>query len=222
MTRLSVKHSLPPCNFMYLNEDPNVINMPLNVHDNSRNDALATIDPDVHIRRFTNCQYFDIAKFNSKFKNEYSLSMLHTNIRSSSRNICQLKSYLQTLNVNFSIIGISENWGTVENIDVQTMPGYTHEYCIRSNGKKGGGVSIYVKSNLPYKVRKSLAFTGNSYESIVIEFDKHVFNSKRNVIFGIFYRSPNSSLKLFNEKMEKILNIIEREKNMPTLWAILM
>ena len=40
---------------MYLDEDPNVINMPLNVHDNSRNDALATIDPDVHIRRFTNC-----------------------------------------------------------------------------------------------------------------------------------------------------------------------
>ena len=37
--------------------------------------------------------------------------------------------YLQTLNVNFSIIGISENWGTVENIDVQTMPGYSHEYC---------------------------------------------------------------------------------------------
>ena len=78
--------------------------------------------------------------------------------------------------------------------------------------EKGGGVSIYVKSNLPYKVRRSLAFTGNSYESIVIEFDKHVFNSKRNVIIGIFYRSPNSSLKLFNEKMEKILNIIEMKK----------
>ena len=201
MTHLSVKHSLPPCSFMYVDEDPNVINMPPNDHDNSRNDALATIDPDVHIRRFTNCQYFEIAKFNSKFKNEYSLSMLHTNIRSSSRNICHFKSYLQTLNVNFSIIDISENWGTVENIDVQTMPGYSHEYCIRSNRKRGGGVSIYVKSNLPYKVRKSLAFTGNSYESIVIEFDKHVFNSKRNVIIGIFYRSPNSSLKLFHEKM---------------------
>ena len=68
--------------------------------------------------------------------------------------LCQLKSYLQTLNVNFSIVGVSENWGTVENIDVQTMPGHSHEYCIRSNGKRGGGVSIYVKSNLPYKVRK--------------------------------------------------------------------
>ena len=56
MTHLSVNHSLPPCNFMYVDEDPNVINMPLNVHDNSRNDELATINSDVHIRRFTNCQ----------------------------------------------------------------------------------------------------------------------------------------------------------------------
>ena len=122
--------------------------------------------------------------------------MLHTNIRSSSRNICRLKSYLQTLNVNFGIIGISENWVTVENIDVQTMPGYSHEYCIRSNGKRWWCEHLCQIKN----------------ESIVIEFDKHVFNSKRNVIIGIFYRSPNSSLKLFNEKMEKILNIIEMEK----------
>ena len=49
----------PPCRFMYVDEDPNVINMSLNVHDNSQNDALATIDPDVHIRRFTNCQFIN-------------------------------------------------------------------------------------------------------------------------------------------------------------------
>ena len=106
--------------------------------------------------------------------------MIHSDIRSSSVNICQLKSYLQTLNVNFIIICISENWGTVENIDVQTMPGYSHEYCIPSNGKRGDDMSIYVRSNLPYKIGKSLAFTGNSYESIVIEFHEHVFNGKKN------------------------------------------
>ena len=38
--------------------------------------------------------------------------------------------------MEFSIIGISENWGTIQNIDVQNIPGYSHKYCIRTNGKK--------------------------------------------------------------------------------------
>ena len=62
--------------------------------------------------------------------------MLHANIKSFSRNISQLKSYLQTLNVNFSIMGSSENWGTVEKIGIQTSPGYFQEYCVRSSGKE--------------------------------------------------------------------------------------
>ena len=38
----------------------------------------------------------------------------------------------------------------------------------------------------------------HEFESLVIEFDKNVFSSKKNIIVGIFYRAPTSSLKLFN------------------------
>ena len=41
---------------------------------------------------------------------------------------------------------------------------------------------------------------------------KNIFSSKKNIIVCIFYRSPNSSLKLFNEKLDNILDIIHREK----------
>ena len=49
------------------------------------------------------------------------MSIFHTNIRSSAKNLSQLKCYLGALEFNFSIIGISENWGTRENINVQTI-----------------------------------------------------------------------------------------------------
>ena len=70
--------------------------------------------------------------------------------------------------MEFSIIGISENWGTIQNIDVQNIPGYSHKYCIRTNGNKGGGVSLYVKKSISYKVRTKVAFQTNDFESLLI------------------------------------------------------
>ena len=67
-------------------------------------------------------------------------------------------------------------------------------------------------STSTYKVRTKLAFQTNDFESLVIEFDKNIFFSKKNIIVCIFYRSPNSSSKLFNEKLDNILDIIHREK----------
>ena len=95
-------------------------------------------------------------------------------------------------------------------------------YCIRTNGKRGGGVSLYVKKSISYKVRTKLAFQTNDSESLVIEFVKIIFSSKKNIIVCIFYRSPNSSLKLFIEKLDNILDIIHREKCTVILLVILM
>ena len=100
------------------------------------------------------------------------------------------------------IIGISENQGTRGNINVQTIPGYSHKHCLRSNRKRGGSVSIYIKKSLSHKIRKQLALAGNEFESLVIEFDTNVFSIKKNIIVGIFYKVPTSSLKLFNQKLE--------------------
>ena len=141
-----------------------------------------------------------------------NMSIFHCNIRSSLHNLSHLKNYLATLNLEFSIIGISENWGPIQNIDVQNIPGYSHKYCIRTNGKSGGGVNLYLKKSISYKVTTKLAFQTNDFESLVIEFDKNIFFSKKNIIVCIFYRSSNSSLKLFNEKLDNILDIIHREK----------
>ena len=50
------------------------------------------------------------------------------------------------------------------------------------------------------------------FESSVIERDKHVFHSRHNILVVIFYRSPNSTLSIFNHSLEKLLNVIQKEK----------
>ena len=45
--------------------------------------------------------------------------------------------YIDNLNITFSFIGLSETC----NQDLLDIPDYSHEQCIRSNSKKGGGTS---------------------------------------------------------------------------------
>ena len=131
--------SRPPYNYctdISINIDDTIIDMPQNVNDFNHNDLLSNIDPDLNDNRQSSCQYFDSTLFNNTFGSMNNMSIFHCNIRSSSHNLSHLKNYLATLNLEFSIIGISENWGTIQNTDVQNIPGYSHKYCIRTNGKK--------------------------------------------------------------------------------------
>ena len=47
-----------------------------------------------------------------------------------------------------------------------------------------------------------------------IEIDKSLFKSKRNVIIVEIYRPPSSDKNTFNTELEKLINKIEKEKNM--------
>ena len=71
------------------------------------------------------------------------------NIRSSSHtNLNDLLCYLNTLDIDFRVIGLSENWGKAHNIDLRHIPGYTDHYCIRAKSKIWGGASLYIKKEL--------------------------------------------------------------------------
>ena len=57
--------------------------------------------------------------------------------------INDLKCYLSTLNIDFSIIGLSENWGKQDTIDLRNLHGYIHHHYIRSD-ERGRGVSLSI------------------------------------------------------------------------------
>ena len=118
-------------------------------------DFFTDIDPDLNYINHTNktCSYYTINEFNKDYFNynqrKNYLSLFHTNIRSSSQN---LKCYLSTLNIDFSIIGLSKTWGKQDTIDLRNLPGYIHHHYIRSD-KRGGGVSLSIKKvyNINYE-----------------------------------------------------------------------
>ena len=85
----------------------------------------------------------------------YNFSVYRVNIRSIPRNLDQLTFYLNNLHHTFSVIAISENWLTPFNKDIYCIQGYSHHCVIREN-KPGGGVSLFIRNNLKFKIIREL------------------------------------------------------------------
>ena len=49
-------------------------------------------------------------------------------------------------------------------------------------------------------------------ESVFIEIESTVFDTKYIIIVGVIYRMPDSSFDVFNETMCDILNVVTKEK----------
>ena len=98
-----------------------VINMPDNVNEFKLNDILSNSDP--NRSNFNSCnssRYYTSIELKKQRGHYNNVSIFHTNIRSSIQNLNQLKCYLNSLDVNFSIIGLSKTRGKPQHIDMQT------------------------------------------------------------------------------------------------------
>ena len=109
-----------------------------------------TISNNYYAEDFLNkkCEQLDVKK------NLFSL--MHMNIRSSSKNMDNFNMYLELQNVKFSIICLSETWGNDSPIDMYTPKGYNTEHQSRCN-KRGGGVSLLIKKFIQYTPRTDVS-----------------------------------------------------------------
>ncbi len=71
-------------------------------------------------------------------------------------------------------------------------------------------------NNVNYKVREDLPLN-NDFQSKFIEVDKQIWKYNRNVVIGVIYRPPFTSVSKFNEKIDELLAIISNENK----WAII-
>ena len=131
------------------------------------------------------------------------MSLLHLNIRSVPKNLTNLLCYLENIELNFDIIGISENWLDNYNKDLYYIEGFDHINNVRSN-KTGGGVSIFIASHINYKKLPDYSIINEHIECMFIEVDIDGSNSN----IGIVYRPPNSDVNAFtsafNDLLEKL------------------
>ena len=169
------------------------------------------LDPDTNLRDLfsDDCEYFIEDQFNDMVSSEDShicdsFSLLHLNIRSLQCNASKLTDLLSNVNLKFSLIGISETWLNDSSSSVD-IDGYSFVHKSREN-RSGGGVGLYVSSNLNFKFRCDLDFSlPNVAESLFIEIVKP---QGKNIVAGVIYRPPNQNVDEFltmtNELLSKL------------------
>ena len=113
-----------------------------------------------------------------------------------------------TLAFGFTAVGITETWLYDCNCNLYSLPGYILTENHRTH-RSGGGVGIYLKDDLEFKIRNDLVQFDDSFESVFIEVANDVFKMGKNIIIGVIYRPPGTDLSLFNSK---IADLLEKNK----------
>jgi hypothetical protein len=186
---------------------------------NEEGGLFSEIDPDAnffndHASNLPNsCKYTQPEKLKSsldKMDHPISLSLLHLNIRSTRQNYSPFTTFLHTLDHPFSLLGLTETWLKPHNAQLFNIDGYTHEFLTRDN-KVGGGLSLYIKDNLEYKVWHDLNHVHNDHEMLWVEIEGKYINSKINAVVGLIYRRPGSNIEEFNDLLSNKLNLLSSE-----------
>ena len=169
-------------------------------------------DPDRNCSFFNKQQSYEynINDFNTINKPDM-FSIIHTNIRSLSKNFDNLVIFLKLLNRNLSCIGRSETWlSDISPIDTFSIPNY-YFLCKSRTSRRGGGVGIYVNKTYNYKERTDLSiFYDGIFESIFVEIETNNFEK---TLIGVIYRPPEySNIDLFNEYIQIILHKLSKTK----------
>ena len=179
-------------------------------------------DPDVNYFNnynyniYSHSKYFSDDIFNKQYHdmqldNNNQISLLHLNIRSVQKNLSNLANFMELLDNKFQVIGLTETWFYEGIKNIYNLDNYNLVSNCRKR-KRDGGVALYLDKALQFRVRKKLNIISDALESIFIEIDKSVMQTKENVIIGTIYRPPNTDMDEFLEQMTIILESVRKEK----------
>ena len=164
-----------------------------------------------------NSPYIEESKLNDffNFQSSSAINLIHINCRSLKQNFREVVNFLELLSKPLTAIAMTETWLNASNQDTFIISGYKFVSQIRSD-KIGGGVGIYVNTDLPYKLRPDLCRNTCYIECLFIEI---LQKGKDNVLIGCIYRPPNTDTNLFNSEIVLLLKTIDNEKKKLALIA---
>ena len=127
--------------------------------------SINNLDPDSHFYndvRICNaeCEYLNEQTFRENGEvmgiTDSNFSMIHLNIRSTSKHLTEFEIFNQSLGHAFDIIAFSETWLNENTFNLCNIEGYVTESKHRD--RVGGGVALLVKQPLEYCVREDVSF----------------------------------------------------------------
>ena len=207
--------ALNEINMTQLYRDMDILSqLRFNPFEGNQNIALSGSNFNLDLSFDTNkipCEYYLPEDFKKNMENvntKEKFSLIQLNIRSISNKFDLLNNLIDTMNIPFQIIGLTETWLNDNNMDYFALNNYEYFGSNRLN-KRGGGVGIYVSNHLESKSRNDL--TKNIEDSIETKFIEINNNYGKNIIIGIIYRPPNHKFDQFELTMNNILQVIDRE-----------
>ena len=114
------------------------------------------------------------------------------------------------LNLNFTVIGMSETWLYDANVHCFGIESYNHLFQYRKE-RRGGGVSLFIHKKLSAKCREDLNVNQSFMEAIFVEIPKDEIGTNKCIIVGTIYRPPNQDVSIFTDSLTEILHNIRKE-----------
>ena len=97
------------------------------------------------------------------------LLLFNFNIRSIGANLDTFNCYTNLLNKKFYIHSFSESWLNDNNKNLYTIEGYEAFHNVRCDGRRGGGLSVYISNVFKSKVIHPCTISLPTIETLFIE-----------------------------------------------------
>ena len=104
--------------------------------------------------------------------NSINFSIIHINCHSILTNFDGISALLNSLNFQFSVIGVTETW-LKDNSLLCNIQGFSFLHNSRAE-RRGGGVGVFIRENLIHKHRGDLDINNGVIESIFIEIENGI------------------------------------------------
>ena len=161
---------------------------------------------------FVNFGSYTLDSFHSTgISTKNSLNIFHHNSRSilAEGRLEEYNAMFKSLNNPFQIMAFTETWLRPDNEDIADFAGYEPFHHWRKNDNPnikegGGGISVFIKEGIRYKVRYDLNVTLSYMETLFVE----VKYNDKNYMLGIVYRIPNTNVDSFINKINEIIEPI--------------
>lgn len=128
--------------------------------------------------------------------------IFHLNARSVKNKHDVITSFLNRCRVSFEIIMFSETWYQ-QDADVLVLPGYKH-YFLNRQDKRGGGVSIYVKTSLECELLNTFSGLTSDYDVLSLKIG--------NYIITVLYRPPSGDFGKFIAFLDRFFERVSINK----------
>ena len=132
-----------------------------------------------------------------------SFPIFHLNVRSLRKHLEDFKLLVREMQCSIKLFCLTETWlkdqELTENSNFQ-IEGYNTVHLERKD-TNGGGVIIYIKNDVNYKIRTDLTTSDADIEFLTIEI---INESSKNFLVSCCYRPPKGNNRRFIQEIEKV------------------